>query len=59
MTVLLYVALIAAVTYELTAAITHQWPTISRLTWRLTGRYPQASFLFGLGFGLLLGHLFL
>lgn len=59
MKILLYVALVIALIYELTAALSGNWPTISQLTWRLIAAYPRTSFIFGLGFGLLLGHLFL
>ena len=59
MTTLLYLSLAAALVYEVSAALSERWPTISELTWRLIAIYPRSSFLFGLGFGLLLGHLFL
>lgn len=51
--------LILLAIYEVVAAVTHRWFTISQLTWHFVGAHPQSAFLFGLVIGLLLGHLFL
>lgn len=55
----IYIGLILIVFYEMYAAITKKYRTISQMTWTGIDRHPKLTALSTLGIGMLIGHLWL